>query len=45
MGFICFLIIVGILIYEEIMRFKARSYVEEIRKQEGKPPFDWKKYE
>ncbi len=41
MGLICFLIIVGILIYEAIKRAEARAYVDEMRKQEGKPPFDW----
>ena len=45
MGFVAFIIIVGILIYEAIQKANARAYVDELRKQEGKPPFDWKKYE
>lgn len=45
MGIICFLIIVGVLIYEAMKRNEATKYANAMRKLEGKPPFDWKKYE
>ena len=46
MDLVVILIILAIIFgREKYLRAKASQYCDEQRRKEGKPPFDWKKYE
>ena len=46
MDLVVILIILALIFgVEKYQRAKASQYVDEQRRKEGKPPFDWKKYE